>query len=203
MKFCFFDHLLLDVIFKVSNSFSSNSLLCRVHNEVVPACDIVSQRMFRGGRTEYIRSPTNETVKFIGAFDDPSVSVSFQSATNAGLNLFIYLFLKKHDIYCLAAGGEAGAVQRSCGQSCISDHSGEWNKTFLYGPMISLLLFLFLFPALFRHLKDMELRATCWDWSWRPLKEEWAFPRSSWTQHTAWPHTGNSEQDRCVRLTVC
>lgn len=46
----------------------------RVHNEVVPACDIVSQRMFRGGRTEYIRSPTNETVKFIGAFDDPSVS---------------------------------------------------------------------------------------------------------------------------------
>lgn len=90
MKICFFDHLLLDVILKVSNSFSSNSLLCRVHNEVVPACDIVSQRMFRGGRTEYIRSPTNETVKFIGAFDDPSVSVSFQSATSAGLNLFIY-----------------------------------------------------------------------------------------------------------------
>uniref|UniRef100_A0A7N6A718 Choline/carnitine acyltransferase domain-containing protein n=1 Tax=Anabas testudineus TaxID=64144 RepID=A0A7N6A718_ANATE len=46
----------------------------RVHNEVVPACDIASQRMFRGGRTEYIRSPTNQTLKFILAFDDPSVS---------------------------------------------------------------------------------------------------------------------------------
>uniref|UniRef100_A0A671X7V7 Carnitine O-acetyltransferase b n=1 Tax=Sparus aurata TaxID=8175 RepID=A0A671X7V7_SPAAU len=31
--------------------------------------------MFRGGRTEYIRSPTNQTLKFILAFDDPSVSV--------------------------------------------------------------------------------------------------------------------------------
>lgn len=90
MKLCFFDCLLLDVILKVSNSLSFNSLLCRVHNEVVPACDIVSQRMFRGGRTEYIRSPTNDTVKFIGAFDDPSVSVSFQSAANAVLSLFIY-----------------------------------------------------------------------------------------------------------------
>lgn len=55
-----------------------NFPLHRVHNEVVPACDIVSQRMFRGGRTEYIRSPTNQTLKFIRAFDDPSVSVSFR-----------------------------------------------------------------------------------------------------------------------------
>lgn len=31
--------------------------------------------MFRGGRTEYIRSPTNQTLKFVLAFDDPSVSV--------------------------------------------------------------------------------------------------------------------------------
>uniref|UniRef100_A0A8C9XQZ4 Carnitine O-acetyltransferase b n=1 Tax=Sander lucioperca TaxID=283035 RepID=A0A8C9XQZ4_SANLU len=46
----------------------------RVHNEVCPACDIASQRMFQGGRTEYIRSPTNQTLKFILAFDDPSVS---------------------------------------------------------------------------------------------------------------------------------
>nr|XP_020453237.1 carnitine O-acetyltransferase-like [Monopterus albus] len=46
----------------------------RVHNEVCPACDIASQRMFRGGRTEYIRSPTNQTLQFILAFDDPSVS---------------------------------------------------------------------------------------------------------------------------------
>ncbi|KAK1880986.1 Carnitine O-acetyltransferase [Dissostichus eleginoides] len=46
----------------------------RVHNEVCPACDIASQRMFKGGRTEYIRSPTNQTLKFIQAFDDPSVS---------------------------------------------------------------------------------------------------------------------------------
>ncbi|XP_028248728.1 carnitine O-acetyltransferase b [Parambassis ranga] len=46
----------------------------RVHNEVCPACDIATQRMFRGGRTEYIRSPTNQALKFILAFDDPSVS---------------------------------------------------------------------------------------------------------------------------------
>uniref|UniRef100_A0A4W6E5X1 Carnitine O-acetyltransferase b n=1 Tax=Lates calcarifer TaxID=8187 RepID=A0A4W6E5X1_LATCA len=43
----------------------------RVHNEVCPSCDIASQRMFRGGRTEFIRSPTNQTLKFILAFDDP------------------------------------------------------------------------------------------------------------------------------------
>ncbi|XP_038132965.1 carnitine O-acetyltransferase b [Cyprinodon tularosa] len=46
----------------------------RVHNEVCPACDIASQRMFRGGRTEYIRSPTNQALKFITAFDDPNIS---------------------------------------------------------------------------------------------------------------------------------
>ncbi|XP_036948624.1 carnitine O-acetyltransferase b [Acanthopagrus latus] len=46
----------------------------RVHNEACASCDIVSQRMFRGGRTEYIRSPTNQTLKFILAFNDPSVS---------------------------------------------------------------------------------------------------------------------------------
>ncbi|XP_069032279.1 carnitine O-acetyltransferase b [Embiotoca jacksoni] len=46
----------------------------RVHSEVCPVCDIASQRMFRGGRTEFIRSPTNEALKFILAFDDPSVS---------------------------------------------------------------------------------------------------------------------------------
>ncbi|XP_070702078.1 carnitine O-acetyltransferase b isoform X2 [Pempheris klunzingeri] len=46
----------------------------RVHNEVCAACDIVSLRMFRGGRTEYVRSPTNQTLQFIHAFDDPSVS---------------------------------------------------------------------------------------------------------------------------------
>ncbi|KAM3858173.1 carnitine O-acetyltransferase b [Diretmus argenteus] len=46
----------------------------RVHNEVCAACDIATQRMFRGGRTEYIRSPTNQALKFILAFDDPSVS---------------------------------------------------------------------------------------------------------------------------------
>ncbi|XP_060916418.1 carnitine O-acetyltransferase b [Labrus mixtus] len=46
----------------------------RVHNEVCAACGIVSQRMFRGGRTEYVRSPTNQTLKFILAFDDPSLS---------------------------------------------------------------------------------------------------------------------------------
>uniref|UniRef100_A0A3P8VSZ2 Carnitine O-acetyltransferase b n=1 Tax=Cynoglossus semilaevis TaxID=244447 RepID=A0A3P8VSZ2_CYNSE len=60
----------------------------RVHNEVCPSCDIASQRMFRGGRTEYVRSPTKEALKFIQAFDDPSVSREaklelFRHAVNA------------------------------------------------------------------------------------------------------------------------
>ncbi|KAG7261893.1 hypothetical protein CRUP_006309 [Coryphaenoides rupestris] len=46
----------------------------RVHGEVSPACDIASLRMFRGGRTEFIRSPTRQTLDFILAFDDPGVS---------------------------------------------------------------------------------------------------------------------------------
>ncbi|KAG7499951.1 carnitine O-acetyltransferase-like [Solea senegalensis] len=60
----------------------------RVHNEVCPCCDIASQRMFRGGRTEYIRSPTNQTLKFIQAFDKQNVSHEaklqlFREAVNA------------------------------------------------------------------------------------------------------------------------
>uniref|UniRef100_A0A672Z5W8 Carnitine O-acetyltransferase b n=1 Tax=Sphaeramia orbicularis TaxID=375764 RepID=A0A672Z5W8_9TELE len=43
----------------------------RVHNELCAACDIASQRMFRGGRTEYIRSPTNQTLKFVMAISNP------------------------------------------------------------------------------------------------------------------------------------
>lgn len=46
----------------------------RVHNELCAACDIASQRMFRGGRTEYIRSPTNQTLKFVVAISNPSVT---------------------------------------------------------------------------------------------------------------------------------
>lgn len=46
----------------------------RVHNELCPTCDIASQRMFKGGRTEVIRSPTNQSLRFILAFDDPSVT---------------------------------------------------------------------------------------------------------------------------------
>ncbi|KAI7799102.1 carnitine O-acetyltransferase b [Triplophysa rosa] len=46
----------------------------RVHSEVCAACDIASLRMFRGGRTDYIRSPTNQMLSFIQAFDDDSVS---------------------------------------------------------------------------------------------------------------------------------
>nr|XP_057903598.1 carnitine O-acetyltransferase b [Doryrhamphus excisus] len=46
----------------------------RVHNEVCPTCDIASQRMFRKGRTEYIRSPTSNALKFILSFVDASVS---------------------------------------------------------------------------------------------------------------------------------
>uniref|UniRef100_A0A8C7DH96 Carnitine O-acetyltransferase b n=1 Tax=Oncorhynchus kisutch TaxID=8019 RepID=A0A8C7DH96_ONCKI len=47
----------------------------KVHNEVCASCDIASQRMFRGGRTDYIRSPTNQMLKFVLNFDDPSISV--------------------------------------------------------------------------------------------------------------------------------
>ncbi|XP_036826880.1 carnitine O-acetyltransferase b [Oncorhynchus mykiss] len=46
----------------------------KVHNEVCASCDIASQRMFRGGRTDYIRSPTNQMLKFVLTFDDPSIS---------------------------------------------------------------------------------------------------------------------------------
>uniref|UniRef100_A0A8C4E1M0 Choline/carnitine acyltransferase domain-containing protein n=1 Tax=Dicentrarchus labrax TaxID=13489 RepID=A0A8C4E1M0_DICLA len=56
------------------NSFIQVALQLAYYRSVCPTCDIVSQRMFRGGRTEYIRSPTNQTLKFILAFDDPSVS---------------------------------------------------------------------------------------------------------------------------------
>ncbi|XP_036808419.1 carnitine O-acetyltransferase-like [Oncorhynchus mykiss] len=47
----------------------------KVHNEVCASCDIASQRMFRGGRTDDIRSPTNQMLKFVLAFDDPTISV--------------------------------------------------------------------------------------------------------------------------------
>ncbi|XP_061521324.1 carnitine O-acetyltransferase b isoform X1 [Phycodurus eques] len=46
----------------------------RVHGDVCATCDIASQRMFRKGRTEYIRLPSSQTLKFILAFVDPSVS---------------------------------------------------------------------------------------------------------------------------------
>lgn len=48
----------------------------------------------------------------------------------------------------------------------------------------------------------MELSATCWALSWRPSKEAWAFPKSSWIQRMGWRHTGSSEQDRCVKQSV-
>ncbi|XP_052440431.1 carnitine O-acetyltransferase b [Carassius gibelio] len=46
----------------------------RVHSEVCAACDIASLRMFQGGRTDYIRSPTNQMLSFIQAFDDDAMS---------------------------------------------------------------------------------------------------------------------------------
>ncbi|XP_063041670.1 carnitine O-acetyltransferase b isoform X2 [Engraulis encrasicolus] len=46
----------------------------RVHGELCTACDIASLRMFRAGRTDYIRSPTNRSFKFVSVFDDPDVS---------------------------------------------------------------------------------------------------------------------------------
>ncbi|KPP62906.1 carnitine O-acetyltransferase-like [Scleropages formosus] len=46
----------------------------RVHNEICASCDSASLRMFRGGRTDFIRSPTIQALQFVRAFDDPSVS---------------------------------------------------------------------------------------------------------------------------------
>ncbi|KAJ8334963.1 hypothetical protein SKAU_G00406020 [Synaphobranchus kaupii] len=46
----------------------------RVHNEVSASCDSASLRMFRGGRTDVIRSPTNQTLQFVRAVDDPSIT---------------------------------------------------------------------------------------------------------------------------------
>ncbi|KAI1902454.1 hypothetical protein AGOR_G00044940 [Albula goreensis] len=46
----------------------------RVHKEVCASCDTASLRVFRGGRTDYIRSPTNQALQFVLAFDDPSVT---------------------------------------------------------------------------------------------------------------------------------
>ncbi|XP_064205272.1 carnitine O-acetyltransferase b [Anguilla rostrata] len=46
----------------------------RVHNEVCASCDSATLRMFRGGRTDVIRSPTNQTLQFIRAVDDPSIT---------------------------------------------------------------------------------------------------------------------------------
>ncbi|KAJ8273796.1 hypothetical protein GJAV_G00105610 [Gymnothorax javanicus] len=46
----------------------------RVHNEVCASCDAASLRFFRGGRTEIIRSPTVQTLQFLGAVDDPSIT---------------------------------------------------------------------------------------------------------------------------------
>ncbi|KAL4629625.1 carnitine O-acetyltransferase-like isoform X1 [Arapaima gigas] len=46
----------------------------RVHREICASCDSVSLRMFRGGRTEVIRSPTSQALHFVRAFDDPSIS---------------------------------------------------------------------------------------------------------------------------------
>lgn len=46
----------------------------RVHQEVCASCDIVTLRTFRGGRTEYVRSPTVHGLRFVQSFDDPSVS---------------------------------------------------------------------------------------------------------------------------------
>lgn len=58
--------------------------------------------MFRGGRTEYIRSPTNQTLKFILAFDDPSVSV--RNANSPGIcstDLLVELIIRACIIFVL------------------------------------------------------------------------------------------------------
>uniref|UniRef100_A0AAQ5ZF64 Choline/carnitine acyltransferase domain-containing protein n=1 Tax=Amphiprion ocellaris TaxID=80972 RepID=A0AAQ5ZF64_AMPOC len=57
------------------NSFIQVALQLTYYRSVCPTFDIASQRMFRGGRTEFIRSPTNQALKFVLAFDDPTVSV--------------------------------------------------------------------------------------------------------------------------------
>uniref|UniRef100_A0A674NHW0 Carnitine O-acetyltransferase b n=1 Tax=Takifugu rubripes TaxID=31033 RepID=A0A674NHW0_TAKRU len=68
----------------------------RVHNEVCATCDMVSQRMFRGGRTEFVRSPINQTLRFILAFDDASLSL-FREAVDAYSELIAQAF-KGHGI---------------------------------------------------------------------------------------------------------
>ncbi|XP_003969371.1 carnitine O-acetyltransferase b [Takifugu rubripes] len=74
----------------------------RVHNEVCATCDMVSQRMFRGGRTEFVRSPINQTLRFILAFDDASLSREakvqlFREAVDAYSELIAQAF-KGHGI---------------------------------------------------------------------------------------------------------
>lgn len=64
-----------------------------------------------------------------------------------------------------------------------------------------LILLCFFLPML-RHSKDTASNATCWASSCRPSRMDWAFPKSSWIQLTAWQHTGNSGQGRCVFLCV-
>lgn len=98
---------------------------CRVHNEVCPSCDIASQRMFRGGRTEYIRSPTNQTLKFILAFDDQRVSVR-----NGSVWLVrVFLTWSCFDLMFFSTErSKAGAAQRSSGCLCRADYTGNYLK---------------------------------------------------------------------------
>uniref|UniRef100_A0AAY4BRP0 Choline/carnitine acyltransferase domain-containing protein n=1 Tax=Denticeps clupeoides TaxID=299321 RepID=A0AAY4BRP0_9TELE len=68
--------------FPKQHNFSPNSFIqvalqlayYRVHGELCASCETASLRMFRGGRTDYIRSPTNQSLKFVLAFDNPAVS---------------------------------------------------------------------------------------------------------------------------------
>lgn len=172
--------------------------------------------MFRGGRTEYTRSPTNETLKFILAFGDPSVTVR-----NAR-SLFLWGWCTFHFSLSVifmrfTCAIMAAFLLLSCSerQSCNCSEKllmlmqiwlTRWTTSRLcsFCRPVSADRFLsyVCFPAVFRHWKDMALTATCWASSCRPSRKDWAFPKSSWTQLTAWQHTGNSERDRCVSLCV-
>uniref|UniRef100_A0A8C6LZN7 Carnitine O-acetyltransferase b n=1 Tax=Nothobranchius furzeri TaxID=105023 RepID=A0A8C6LZN7_NOTFU len=98
----------------------------RVHNEVCPACDIASQRMFQGGRTEYIRSPTNQALKFILAFDDRSESVRHTS----NKQLF-HLFLSIPKIFMDTAYGLATHWKLRTGQVPTNTDS-----VMCFGPLV-------------------------------------------------------------------
>lgn len=187
-------------------SLKSSFFHSRVHNEVCATCDMVSQRMFRGGRTEFVRSPMNQMLGFILAFDDPTVSVRDCSwRWIIFRSLFVVVFEKEQNWACFIIIPQREAKVQLF-RDAVDEYSelitqvnnGQTPKGFFlvlkaYQPMF----------LLSRHLKDMESIATCWALSYRPSRKDALFLKFSWTQPTVWRHTGSSEQGRCVCFCFC